>query len=52
MYIARLHAWTIAFAAMLSAAAMYPAAAVADDFYAGKSIDLLIGAPAGGGYDI
>src|SRR5260370_41828769 len=29
-----------------------PAPAVAADDYAGKSIDLLIGAPAGGGYDI
>src|SRR5215467_715272 len=48
----RLHACAIAFVTMLTAAAVYPAAAVADDFYAGKSIDLLIGAPAGGGYDI
>jgi tripartite-type tricarboxylate transporter receptor subunit TctC len=29
-----------------------PAAAWAGDYYAGRSIDLLIGAPAGGGYDI
>ena len=31
---------------------LVPAAAAAGDYYAGKSIDLLIGAPAGGGYDI
>jgi tripartite-type tricarboxylate transporter receptor subunit TctC len=39
----------VAFVAVLGGA---PAPAVADDFYAGKSIDLLIGAPPGGGYDI
>src|ERR1700730_80856 len=31
---------------------LVPAAAAAGGYYAGKSIDLLIGAPAGGGYDI
>src|SRR5438876_1214979 len=38
----------------LSAAglAAIPAVATAADFYAGKSIDLLIGAPPAGGYDI
>ncbi len=35
------------------AATLFSAApAVAQDFYAGKSIDLLVGAPPGGGYDI
>ena len=29
-----------------------PAAARAADYYSGKSIEMLIGAPAGGGYDI
>ena len=33
-------------------AAFAPAPAAAQDFFAGKSIDLLIGAPPGGGYDI
>ena len=32
--------------------ALLPAPAAAQDFYAGKSIDLMIGAPPGGGYDI
>jgi len=37
----------------LAAAIMLaPAVASAGEYYAGKSIDLLIGAPAGGGYDI
>src|SRR5438477_7596383 len=38
----------------LSAAglAAIPAVATAADFYAGKSVDLLIGAPPAGGYDI
>ena len=40
----------IALAAAL--AAFTPAPASAQDFFAGKSIDLLIGAPPGGGYDI
>ncbi len=40
-------------AACLAAAIMLaPAVASAGEYYAGKSIDLLIGAPAGGGYDI
>src|SRR5215469_14262906 len=41
----RVLAALIAFAALTSCAA-------AGDYYAGKSIDLLIGAPPGGGYDI
>src|SRR5262245_49614591 len=41
---------SFAFAATLTALAVAPAAA--QNFYAGKSIDLLIGAPPGGGYDI
>src|SRR6516164_9189963 len=41
----RVLAALIAFAALASSAA-------AGDYYAGKSIDLLIGAPPGGGYDI
>ena len=41
----RVLAGLIAFAALTSSAA-------AGDYYAGKSIDLLIGAPPGGGYDI
>src|SRR5881396_1034605 len=45
----RLHATLTALAA-LAALATTPAAAA--DFYAGKSIDLLIGAPPAGGYDI
>ena len=40
----------IALAALLAAVAPLPASA--QDFFAGKSIDLLIGAPPGGGYDI
>ena len=36
----------------LATALMLAPPAVAADYYAGKSIDLLIGAPAGGGYDI
>jgi tripartite-type tricarboxylate transporter receptor subunit TctC len=31
---------------------LLPAPASAGEYYAGKSIDLLIGAPPGGGYDI
>jgi tripartite-type tricarboxylate transporter receptor subunit TctC len=43
----------IALATPLAAlAAMLPLPATAQDFFAGKSIDLLIGAPPGGGYDI
>lgn len=38
--------------AILAAATIAPAPAFAQDFYAGKSIELLIGAPPGGGYDI
>src|SRR5947209_18119190 len=41
----RVLARLIAFAALATSAA-------AGDYYAGKSIDLLIGAPPGGGYDI
>src|SRR5215510_6024285 len=39
---------------MLAAAlvAVAPLHAAAQDFYAGRSIELLIGAPPGGGYDI
>jgi hypothetical protein len=36
----------------IAAAAMTATSAPAADFYAGKSIDLLIGSPPGGGYDI
>jgi tripartite-type tricarboxylate transporter receptor subunit TctC len=36
----------------IAATALASAPAVAADFYAGKSIELLIGAPPGGGYDI
>jgi tripartite-type tricarboxylate transporter receptor subunit TctC len=43
------HAGLIALAAALTLAAT---SALAADYYAGKSIDLLIGAPPGGGYDI
>src|SRR4029077_4692899 len=43
-----LHAGLMAFAVAMLAA---PPASAAD-YYAGKSIDLLIGAPPGGGYDI
>src|SRR5262249_27787038 len=38
--------------APLTALAVRPDRACAGDYYAGKSIDLLIGAPPGGGYDI
>ena len=41
----RVLAGLIAFAALATSAA-------SGDYYAGKSIDLLIGAPPGGGYDI
>src|SRR5213594_1079571 len=44
----KLHAGLIALCAMCIAAA--PASAA--DYFAGKSIDLLIGAPPAGGYDI
>jgi tripartite-type tricarboxylate transporter receptor subunit TctC len=37
---------------LAAAAALAITSAVAADYYAGKSIDLLIGAPPGGGYDI
>lgn len=40
----------LALAALLAGVASAPAAA--QDFYAGRSIDLLVGAPPGGGYDI
>ena len=51
MCVTRFHARSIALAATL-AAAIIPAPVAAEDFYAGKSIDLLVGAPPGGGYDI
>jgi tripartite-type tricarboxylate transporter receptor subunit TctC len=38
--------------ALAAAIVLAPVAAAAADYYAGKSIDLLIGAPPGGGYDI
>jgi tripartite-type tricarboxylate transporter receptor subunit TctC len=39
-------------AGLAAAAALAITSAAAADYYAGKSIDLLIGAPPGGGYDI
>jgi tripartite-type tricarboxylate transporter receptor subunit TctC len=42
----------VAATALAAAIMLAPAPAFAADYYAGKSIDLLIGAPAGGGYDI
>ncbi|HWP27440.1 MAG TPA: hypothetical protein VNL39_13970 [Xanthobacteraceae bacterium] len=36
----------------LAAAAMLASPAFAQDFYAGKTVELLVGAPPGGGYDI
>jgi tripartite-type tricarboxylate transporter receptor subunit TctC len=42
----------VAVTALAAAFMLAPAPAVAADDYAGKSIDLLIGAPPGGGYDI
>jgi tripartite-type tricarboxylate transporter receptor subunit TctC len=47
----RLHAGLAALAAAVGAI-LAAAPAAAADFYAGKSIDLVIGAPPGGGYDI
>src|SRR5262245_45157445 len=47
---ARLHAGPIALAALGATLAVAPATAA--EFYAGKAIDLVIGAPPGGGYDI
>src|SRR5499426_50853 len=44
-------ATTRVLAALIASAALATSAA-AGDYYAGKSIDLLIGAPPGGGYDI
>ena len=38
-------------AGLIAAALLAPPAAVAADSFAGKNIDLLIGAPPGGGYD-
>jgi tripartite-type tricarboxylate transporter receptor subunit TctC len=38
--------------ALAAAILLAPAPGAAGDYYAGKSIDLLIGAPPGGGYDI
>ena len=38
--------------ALAAAVALATPSARAADYFAGKSIDLLIGAPAGGGYDI
>ena len=51
----RLPVSSMALAAAIAAAAttsVLVAPAAATDFYAGKSIDLLIGAPPAGGYDI
>ena len=45
-----LRAGSLGLAAMAGAALVTPASAA--DYYAGKSVDLLIGAPPGGGYDI
>jgi tripartite-type tricarboxylate transporter receptor subunit TctC len=45
-----MYARPLALAAVVAALAAAPAAA--QDFFAGKSIDLLVGAPPGGGYDI
>src|SRR6202011_1457641 len=42
----------LALIALAAASMLVPARAPAADYYSGKSIDLLIGAPAGGGYDI
>ena len=39
-------------ASLAALAALAPLPASAQDFFAGKSIDLLVGAPPGGGYDI
>jgi tripartite-type tricarboxylate transporter receptor subunit TctC len=39
-------------ATLAALAALAAGSASAEDFYAGKSIDLLVGAPPGGGYDI
>ena len=39
-------------AGLIAAVLLAPAAASAADAFAGKNIDLLIGAPPGGGYDI
>jgi tripartite-type tricarboxylate transporter receptor subunit TctC len=47
---ARFFASVIALAATLAPLPSVPA--TAQDFYAGKTIDLLVGAPPGGGYDI
>ena len=44
-------ATTCVLAGLIALAAPVTSAA-AGDYYAGKSIDLLIGAPPGGGYDI
>ena len=45
-----LRAGSLGLAALAGAALVTPASAA--DYYAGKSVDLLIGAPPGGGYDI
>jgi tripartite-type tricarboxylate transporter receptor subunit TctC len=43
---------SIALSATFAALATFASPASAQDFFAGKSIDLLVGAPPGGGYDI
>jgi tripartite-type tricarboxylate transporter receptor subunit TctC len=43
---------SIALSATFAALAMFATPGSAQDFYAGKSVELLIGAPPGGGYDI
>jgi tripartite-type tricarboxylate transporter receptor subunit TctC len=52
MCVTRLRACMVALAAALGASALCSVSAAAAEFYAGKSVDLLIGAPPGGGYDI
>ncbi len=49
---ARATALRSALIATAAAIVLAPAAALAADYYSGRSIDLLIGAPPGGGYDI
>ncbi len=50
MFMSRFCARSIALVAVIGAVPAAPAAA--QDFYAGKTIELLVGAPPGGGYDI
>lgn len=51
MLIISRHTCAVALAATFAAGSFFSTAAIADEFYAGKSIELLIGAPPGGGYD-